>query len=215
MSSSPLVDKIQNSLMTTKQLQYKLFHNCILAIEKGDVKKVETCLSLYPNLPKDVRWANKNTRIADMGLMQLCTPLSRALCPQKMTNDHYKIVNILLKNGSNPLRPATAYPEGCRIIDQAIQKAFSDEKRADLKLATSPQRKVLHELFVWVSENHNIDEVLSAKDAWRKACLQSPQLCTEILNDAKNANSLKSVRVENTSHQHQEEPCQIIRRLKI
>ena len=214
MSSSPLIDKIQNSLMSTKQLQHKVFHNCILAIEKGDVKKVENCLTLHPNLPKEFRWAAKKTQRADMGLFQLCNPLDRALRPQQMTHEHYKIVKILLKNGADPLRSATHYPEGFRIIDQAIADAFSKEKCENLKISTSPQRKVLHELFHWISEHHNIDEVLNIRDHWRKAYAHSPQLCKEILDAAKNANSLTSVSVENSLCQRQEE-FQIIRRLKI
>lgn len=214
MSSSPLIDKIQNSLMSTKKLQYKLFHNCIVAIEKGEVKKVENYLTLYPNLPKECRWAKKTTQRADMGLFQLCIPLDRALRPQQMTNEHHKIVKILLESGSDPLSSATHYVEGYRVIDQAIKDAFSNEKRGDLKLATSPQRKVLHELFSWVSEHHNIDEVLNIRDAWSKAYTHSPKLCQEILDAAKNANRLTSVPVENNLSYLQEEP-QIIRRLKI
>lgn len=214
MSSSQLFDKIQNSLMSTKQLQYKVFHNCILAIEEGDVKKVENCLTLHPNLPKECRWAAKKTKRADMDLFQLCIPLDRALRPQQMTNEHYKIVKILLENGSDPLSSATHYPEGFRIVDQAIAYAFSKEKRENLKIATSPQRKVLHELLCWISEHHNIDEVLKIRDPWRKAYAHSPQLCKEILDAAKNANSLTSVSVEKKLCQRQEE-FQIIRRLKI
>ena len=207
--------KFKTLLCQKKRRQEKWFHNCISAIEKGDCKEVQTYLSLYPNLPKDVRWANKNTRIPSMGVMQLCTPLGRALCPQHMTNDHHKIVKILLENGSDPLRPATAYYEGCRIIDQAIQKAFADTKRSDLKNPSSPARRVLYELLSWVADNHNIDDVLCTKDTWRNVSRKDPKLCKEILDDAKNANSLKSVCVESEFHQPQEDTSQIIRRLKI
>jgi len=214
MTSPQFVDKIQNTLMSKKRRQEKWFHNCILAIEKGDCTEVQTYLSLYPNLPKDIRWANKKTRRADLGLFQLCVPLDRALRAQNITDKHHKIVKILLESGSDPLRPATHYPEGYRIIDEAIKNAFSDEKLKNLTIATSPQRKVLHELLSWVADNHNIDEVLCAKDTWRKACTQSPQLCKEILDNAKNSKSLTFVCVENNG-QLQEDTPQIIRRLKI
>lgn len=216
MVSTKLVDKIQGALMSKKQQQYKLFHNCILAIEEGDVKKVEQCVSLYPKLPNDKHWANKKTEISNLGLFQLCVPLDRAACPQKITHKHSEIVKFLLKNGADPFTKATQYYEGPRVIDKLIANAFLPEKRSQLKDPSSPLRKVLNEVLHWMSERHNLEDALNVGAEWRSVSRKAPKLCKEILNTVQASKNLETIRVESVPLQSEEKNVpQTVRHLKI
>lgn len=217
MNSSAIIDKIQNSLMSTKQRHDKLFHNCIAAIEAADVKNVESCLSLYPNLPKEIRWANQKTQRPNLGLFQICVPLDRALCPQKISQEHVEIVKLLLNNGADPLGKATQYYEGPRVIDKLITDAFSNEKRAQLKNPLSPLRKSLNEVLCWIANRHPLEDALSVGSEWRTVSRKNPKLCQEILNNVRHSNieSLDCVDVERAPLTTEEKPFEFVRRLKI
>lgn len=184
-------DTIQKALRS--KFDQRDFYAILGFIEKGNVTQVAKILCKKPHLSAEVRWSNGQFYDKNKSVMQMIAPLLHTLQHNPFEQNHLEIIQILLKNGANPLAQSTPYPMlQTRIVDELITTAFSSERIAELK-SPSPLRDAMIEMFTWINERRNLEDTLFEQPNWGVVCSRHQKLAMDLLEavDAKNASVCK------------------------
>jgi len=171
----------------TFKTRHRQFINFILAIDEGNVHKVEQFLRKHPHFASEKHWAtehlraNQNPLLQDHGLFNLAVPLERAVLlgpPRTPHHNHHKIVTLLLEKGADPLAARDVHGnETC--VDSMIRYAFNRQK--ELTDPTSALSLILTDILSWIEVRHCLEEVLQNGWNWRRARNEHPELTTQVL----------------------------------
>lgn len=172
------IEKVLEILAFKKR--QRQFCEFIEAVDNGDVLQVEKMLQSNPKLVS-VQCVSPKGFVPVPSWLKMANPLAIALIPTfgQPCENHIKIVDLLIKNGAEPL----STNDNLRLNNVLERFLIHTLNNVHLEDPHSIERIMCNRVLIKVEQDHMLQNILQGIPTWRRFQKNNPQLSDDIIQE--------------------------------